>query len=108
MQGLCICWACAAPLPLLKALTQLHLRTHICISRYPPSPHLMMGLVPLNLHLGLMSSVGLSRFPHASHWSPRASCSGMMTWVVSKDGRNGAGHQEGLLEERLLRSGTHP
>ena len=31
------------------------------------------GMVPLNLQRGLMSSVGFSRLPQVSHWSPRAS-----------------------------------
>ncbi len=38
------------------------------------------GVVPVSLHLGPMSSVGFSRLPQPSHWSPRASY---------KDGNNG-------------------
>lgn len=40
---------------------------------------LRTGVVPVSLHLGSISSVGLSRFPHASHWSPRASCASRQT-----------------------------
>ena len=32
------------------------------------------GVVPVRAHLGRISSVGFSRLPQLSHWSPRASC----------------------------------
>ena len=45
------------------------------------------GVVPVRAHLGRISSVGFSRLPQLSHWSPRASCAGAVEAVRHRAGR---------------------
>ena len=57
----CVMYACRAGLSLGRSKKQCRVdRT--------------TGTVPVILHLGLISSMGFSRLPQPSHWSPRASC----------------------------------